>query len=122
MKSNEMTQPVSSDVTTEAPKPSRKGIGGAPKNNVNSAIHMLRSSLAIGSVPTWMPGVRGAINRFRRGLESAVCEAHGQVSAAHAVLVNSATRAELRYLYAARAFRVNGEKASLADQKALWDT
>ncbi len=103
-------------------EPSKPNRSGAPRGNVNRMLHGLRSALTIGGVPKWMPGVRGAVNRFRRGLEDAVCELHGHVGASHAVVINGATRAELRYLYAARAFRDRGKDASLADQQALWAT
>jgi hypothetical protein len=87
--------------STEAPNK-----GGAPLGNRNRMTWGGRGWAAIGSYPKGFSAVRRYVGRMRAELEGIVCERHGEVSALHAALIQSACRHEGRALHLQRRLRV----------------
>lgn len=96
--------------------------GGAPAGNANHFSTGLRGALTLGSVPKRYSYVRKIAGRFRREVETAALAVHGSLGLLELAYAQSATRHELRCLYAMRALRDGADDLLLADRLRLMDT
>ena len=92
MNTAEIPQSVTHGVTEAPSKPSRKGIGGAPKNNANRTRSGKRAWTAVKRLPKSSGLIRVNLYAERDETEAAVCLQHGEVSLYHAALVQSSLR------------------------------
>jgi hypothetical protein len=82
------------------------------QHNANAARHGLRGQ----GVPRGCTGVTKSINHFRRQLEQAVVNAHGEITLVHACLINTAYRYERHAQLAQRWLLVAYDDLSHADR------
>jgi len=92
--------------TAPAPKPN-----GAPLGNVNALKHGLRAKrlLPLGDLGKGFKLVERSLRGFRRSLEAAVIERHGEITLPMAAIVNTAMRAEQSCQLSQRALRDAGQ-------------
>lgn len=74
----------------------KPGRSGPPKANINAAkTGQNISRLTLGELPTTMRRQLQNARKYRRFIENLVLEAHGEVNATHAHLIDEATCAEV---------------------------
>jgi hypothetical protein len=93
----------------------------APPGNQNATKHGLRSSLVLVAVPPKAKWVKVLMAAFRRDLEAAVVERHGEITVTKAALVNSATRHETIAQLAGRMLKLSGDDLKAETKLAIMD-
>jgi len=96
--------------------PTEPNKGGAPRGNANRLTHGVRSYLAIGRLPKGASYIRRTLGLLRTAIESAVQEAHGEISIVSAALVQSAIRHEARCALLTRYLRDHDDSLTLSDR------
>ena len=99
--------------------------GGQP-GNANALRHGVRAvRLNLASQPAKLKRVERAVNEFRRLIEAAVLDTHGEIGVYQAALIQSACRHETHAMLAARWLRLSGDalkpEQRLAYSKAVAD-
>ncbi len=93
-------------VSEVTPKVDRGGQAG----NANALRHGLRAvRLNLGSMPAKLKRVERSVNEFRRLIEAATIDAHGEIGVLQAAYIQSACRHETASQLAARWLRLNGD-------------
>jgi hypothetical protein len=93
----------------------------APEGNSNAWKHGLRSSLVLVAVPPKAAWIKKLMAAFRRDLEAAVVERHGEVSLMRAAVINSASRHETIAQLAGRMLKLAGDEVKTETKLAILD-